>query len=92
MAHGSIRQRGKDSWELRVYWGIDRATARQRWITKTVHGTQRFARGRLEDLMVEAGRARVRAGSLSDPRATVLEEQGSPAERPRRRRVGRRGG
>jgi integrase len=61
-----MRQRGKDSWELRVYWGIDRATGRQRWITKTVHGTQRFARGQLEDLIAEAGRARVRAGTLAD--------------------------
>ncbi len=66
MANGSMRQRGKDSWELRVYWGIDRATGRQRWITKTVHGTQRFARGQLEDLMAESGRARVRAGTLAD--------------------------
>ncbi len=66
MAHGSMRRRGKDSWELRVYWGIDRSTRRQRWITKTVHGTQRFARGQLEDLMAEAGRARVRAGTLAD--------------------------
>jgi len=61
-----MRRRGKDSWELRVYWGIDRSTRRQRWITKTVHGTQRFARGQLEDLMAEAGRARVRAGTLAD--------------------------
>src|SRR5213593_1612695 len=66
MAHGSMRQRGKDSWELRVYWGIDRATGRQRWITRTVHGTQRFARGQLEDLLAEAGRPRVRAGTLAD--------------------------
>ncbi|MDP9235389.1 MAG: N-terminal phage integrase SAM-like domain-containing protein [Actinomycetota bacterium] len=66
MAQGSVRQRGKDSWELRVYWGIDRATGRQRWITRTVHGTKRFARGQLEDLIVEAGRARVRAGTLAD--------------------------
>jgi integrase len=66
MAHGSMRQRGRDSWELRVYQGIDRTTGRQRWITKTVHGTQRFARCELEDLLVEAGKGRIRAGTLAD--------------------------
>ena len=44
-----MRQRGRDSWELRVYWGIDRTTGRQRWITRTMHGTQ------LEDLMADVG-------------------------------------
>jgi hypothetical protein len=66
MAHGSLRQRGRDAWELRVYQGIDRTTGRQRWITKTVHGTQRFARRQLEDLVVEAGKGRIRAGTIAD--------------------------
>src|SRR6266542_36692 len=66
MAHGSMRQRGKDSWELRVYQGIGRTTGRQRWITKTVHGTQRFARRQLEELVAEAGRGRLRASTLAD--------------------------
>ena len=34
-----MRRRGKDSWELRVYLGTDTGTGRQRWLTKTVHGT-----------------------------------------------------
>jgi hypothetical protein len=34
-----MRQRGEDAWELRVYQGIDPDTRRQRWLTKTVHGT-----------------------------------------------------
>jgi len=66
MGLGSMRQRGTDAWELRVYQGIDPGTRRQRWLTKTVHGTARFARGQLEDLVAEAGRARIRAGTLSD--------------------------
>jgi integrase len=61
-----MRRRGNDAWELRVYQGIDPDTRRQRWLTKTVHGTERFARGRLEDLVAEAGRARIRAGTLAD--------------------------
>lgn len=66
MAHGSMRQRGKDSWELRVYQGIDSTTRRQRWLTRTVHGSKRFARRQLEDLAAEAGRGRIRDGTLSD--------------------------
>src|SRR5215216_5731505 len=66
MGQGSMRQRGEDAWEMRVYRGIDPDTRRQRWLTKTVHGTERFARGRLEDLVAEAGRARIRAGTLAD--------------------------
>ncbi len=61
--HASAR-RGR--WELRVYQGIDLDTRRQRWLTKTVHGTERFARRQLEQLLAEAGRARIRAGTLSD--------------------------
>jgi len=61
-----MRQRGKDSWELRVYQGIGRTTGRQRWITKTVRGTQRFARRQLEELVAEAGRGRLRASTLAD--------------------------
>jgi len=61
-----MRLRGRDSWQLRVYLGTEPGTGRPRWLSKTVHGTQRFARGQLEDLVAEAGRARVRAGTLSD--------------------------
>jgi integrase len=63
---GSMRQRGRDSWQLRVYQGTDPDTGRQRWLAKTVHGTRRFARRQLEDLVAEVGRARVRAGTLAD--------------------------
>jgi len=66
MRTGSMRPRGRDSWQLRVYLGTEPGTGRPRWLSKTVHGTQRFARGQLEDLVAEAGRARVLAGTLSD--------------------------
>jgi integrase len=66
MAHGSMRQRSRDSLELRVYQGIDPTTRRQRWLTRTVHGSKRFARRQLEDLAAEAGRGRIRDGTLSD--------------------------
>lgn len=61
-----MRLRGKDSWELRVYQGTDPGTRRQRWLTRTVHGSRRLARRQLEDLVAEADRARVRAGTLTD--------------------------
>ncbi len=34
---GSLRQRGPDAWELRIYLGVDSSTVRERWATKTVH-------------------------------------------------------
>jgi hypothetical protein len=61
-----MRLRGRDSWQLRVYLGTDPATGRPRWLSKTVHGTHRFARQQLEDLVAEAGRARIRAGALAE--------------------------
>jgi integrase len=66
MAQGSMRQRGKDTWQLRVYVGIDPATGRQRWLAKTVHGSRRHASKQLEELLEEAGRGRLRAGTVSD--------------------------
>jgi integrase len=61
-----MRLRGKDSWELRVYQGKDPETGRQRWATRTIHGSQRFARSQLKELVDEAGNARLRAGTLAD--------------------------
>lgn len=66
MGRGSIRQRGRDSWQLRVYLGIDPETGRQRWASRTVHGSRRFAQSQLEELVEEAGYAHLRAGTLAD--------------------------
>src|SRR5918999_5450684 len=66
MGRGSIRQRGWDSWQLRVYLGTDTETGQQRWATRTVHGSQRHARAQLRELAEEAGYALLRAGTLAD--------------------------
>jgi integrase len=56
----------QDTWQLRVYVGIDPTTRRQRWLAKTVHGSTRFASKQLRDLVEEAGRGRLRAGTVLD--------------------------
>lgn len=61
-----MRQRGRDSWQLRVYLGTDPETGRQRWASRTVHGSQRFAQAQLRELTQEAGYAHLRAGTLAD--------------------------
>jgi len=60
---GSLRKRGPDSWELRVYLGVDADTGRERWATKTVHGTRRHATGELAVFVEEAGCAPARSQS-----------------------------
>jgi hypothetical protein len=47
---GSIRQRGVNSWELRVYRGTDPTTGRRRWATRTVRGSRTEAQQELVDL------------------------------------------
>src|ERR671934_886913 len=66
MADGSMRQRGKDTWQLHVYVGIDPDTGKQRWLAKTVHGSRRYAGKQLQELLEEAGRSALRAGTVSD--------------------------
>ena len=63
---GSLRQRGPDSWQLRVYLGVDAETGKERWATKTVHGSRRHATARLAEFVEEAGYARLRAGTVAD--------------------------
>lgn len=75
---GSIRQRGHDTWELRVYIGVDPETNRERWATRTVHGTKRAAQRALAELLDEtvvAGRARSSVAALLEQWFSV----GSPA-------------
>jgi hypothetical protein len=66
MAHGSMRQRGKDTWQLRVYAGIDPGTRKQCWLAKTLYGRRRFAAMQLQELVEEAGWGRHRAGAVLD--------------------------
>jgi integrase len=63
---GSLRKRGADSWELRVYLGVDADTGNERWATTTVHGSRRQATARLAQFVEEAGYARLRAGTVAD--------------------------
>ncbi|HEX8770762.1 MAG TPA: hypothetical protein VF711_08340 [Acidimicrobiales bacterium] len=61
---GSIRQRGHDTWQLRVYVGVDVHSRRERWANRTVHGSGRHARADPERLQAEVGYARIHAGSV----------------------------
>ena len=63
---GSIRKRGPNSWQLRVYAGVEATSGRKRWITRTVRGSEREARQQLKRFLDEASDRRVRTGSLSD--------------------------
>lgn len=63
---GSIRQRSANSWELRVYCGVDPDTKRPRYATRTVHGSKRTARETLAALVDEVDHARTHAGSVSE--------------------------
>jgi integrase len=47
---GSLRRRGANSWELRVYHGTDPATGRRRYATRTVRGSRTRAQRELADL------------------------------------------
>lgn len=62
----SIRKRGPNSWQLRVYTGVDASSGRKRWVTRTIRGSEREARRQLKAFLAEASDRRVRAGSLSD--------------------------
>lgn len=61
-----MRNRGGDSWELRIYRGIDTRTGRQRWSTKTVHGGRRHAAAQLEELVATVRVAETRAGTVGE--------------------------
>lgn len=63
---GSIRKRGPNSWQLRVYTGVDPSSGRKRWVTRTIRGSEREARQQLKSLLAEASDMRVRAGSVSE--------------------------
>src|SRR5262249_47617167 len=66
MGVGSMRRRGRDALELRVYLGTDAETGRRRWATRTVHGSPRHAHAQLVAFVEEAGYSRLRAGTVRD--------------------------
>lgn len=66
MRRGSMRQRGPNTWQLRVYLGIDSDTGRQRYATRTVHGSRREATRQLALLTEESDNARAQAGTVAE--------------------------
>ncbi len=68
MATGSKRKRG-DSWELRVYAGLDALTGRRRYVTRSVRGSERDADRalrRLVDEVEEGGRPSAKRRTFAD--------------------------
>ena len=63
---GSMRQRGRGTWELRVYLGLDPDTRQRRYATRTVHGTRRAATAALADLVETTAYSRLRAGTVGE--------------------------
>lgn len=65
---GSIRQRGKQSWEVRAVADKDAETGKKRDVTRTVRGERRVAEVALGRLLAEIddGQHAVRAGTVGD--------------------------
>jgi integrase len=65
---GSMRRRGKESWELRVHAGRDLDTGRKQYVTRTVRGTKREAARELARLVaqVDDGLVIAKAGTVGD--------------------------
>jgi len=53
---GHLEERGKNVWRAKVYAGRQ-SDGRRVYLTRTIHGTKRFAEDRLAELLMEAGRA-----------------------------------
>jgi integrase len=65
---GSIRQRGKQSWEIRAFAGKDAETGKKRYVTRTVRGERRDAEIALGRLIAEIddGQHAVRPGTVGE--------------------------
>ena len=77
---GSMRQRGKDSWQLRVHAGRDPATGRKRYVERTFRGTKREASKALAAMVAEAER-RHRRDPPARERSPSSAESGSTTRR-----------
>lgn len=80
-----MRQRGNGTYELRVYRGVDPGTGRQRWATRTVHGSKRHATRELAALVEEVTCARRHAGTVADLSVRLVHP--GPRRRAERTRV-----
>lgn len=65
MRRGSLRQRGANTWQLRVYL-VNPETGKQRYATRTVRGSRREVTRQLALLVAESDNARIHAGSVAD--------------------------
>jgi integrase len=77
---GSMRQRGTDSWQLRVHAGRDPLNGRKRYLERTFRGTKRDASKALAALIVEAERLTPQAakkGTVEDLLREWLEHASS---------------
>ncbi len=65
---GSIRQRGKHSWEVRAFAGRDPETGKKRYVTKTVRGTKRDGEVALGRMLaeIEDGHHAVQGGTVGE--------------------------
>jgi integrase len=65
---GSIRQRGKQSWEVRAFVGKDPVTGKKQYATKTIRGEKRDAEIALGRMLgeIEDGQYAVRAGTVGE--------------------------
>jgi integrase len=70
---GSMRQRGKDSWNLRVFVGWDPVAKQRSYLERTVRGTRREASTALAALVLEAERLSPKA-SRQGTFAALCEE------------------
>lgn len=77
---GSIQKRGKSSWRVRAYVGVDEKTGTKRTVSRTVRGTKREAEEVLHRLLLEVGDGRY----ISSPSLTVgdLLDQWWPIKKP----------
>ena len=80
---GSIRQRGRNSWQIRVYVGTDPATGQRRQLTRTVLGGRTQAQRELRSLAVFANvgpsvGARTALGECLSPRRVRSRHRSRP--------------
>ncbi len=65
---GSIRQRGKASFEIRIFVGIDSEMGKRGYLTRTVRGTRRDAEVELTKLLrqIDEGAIAPKSGSVGE--------------------------
>ncbi len=73
---GHLEPRGSGTWRAKVFLGQD-ANGRQRYLTRTVHGTKREADAQLRQLILEAGLAHETSHATMDDLAAKWLELAS---------------